>query len=315
MNLDEIGFYTLSDERARTASATSRLTRAELLLTSRCNFNCRYCRRVGGPDLSESEAFRAVSYFLGRDVFAVRFSGGEPTLISYLPALVEYARTKASRVAVSSNGTARRAVYDALLQAGVNDFSVSLDACCALNGDQISGVAGSWERVVETIRYLATRTYVTVGIVVNEDNIGTFQDTIRLGIDLGVSDVRVIPAAQFSCVLPPFEAETAMPILRYRLDRLREGASVRGLRAGDSKRCGLVLDDVAVCEGKHYPCIIALREGEPAIGDVGPAMWDERARWFVQTNVKRNPVCRENCLDVCAQYNRTWDTRNCKEDA
>jgi hypothetical protein len=37
MRLQDIGFYTLSDERAATASSTSRLSRAELILGETCN--------------------------------------------------------------------------------------------------------------------------------------------------------------------------------------------------------------------------------------------------------------------------------------
>jgi len=47
MDLKEIGFYTLSDDRAKQASETSPLQRCELILTARCNFRCPYCRHVG----------------------------------------------------------------------------------------------------------------------------------------------------------------------------------------------------------------------------------------------------------------------------
>ena len=44
MKLEDIGFYTLSDSRARNASENSPLWRCELLITSQCNFKCPYCR-------------------------------------------------------------------------------------------------------------------------------------------------------------------------------------------------------------------------------------------------------------------------------
>ena len=44
MRLEEIGFYTLSDERAKNVSSTSRMQRTEMLVTGRCNFSCPYCR-------------------------------------------------------------------------------------------------------------------------------------------------------------------------------------------------------------------------------------------------------------------------------
>lgn len=56
MALDHIGFYTLSDERARASSVSSPLVRCELILTGRCNFRCPYCRSVGGRDMNVRRA-------------------------------------------------------------------------------------------------------------------------------------------------------------------------------------------------------------------------------------------------------------------
>ena len=39
-----------------------------------------------------------------------------------------------------------------MVDCGVNDFSVSLDACCAEDGDHMAGgVKGSWDKVIENI--------------------------------------------------------------------------------------------------------------------------------------------------------------------
>ena len=44
--LEEIGFYTLSDERAKNTSSFSPLYRSEIIVTDICNFRCPYCRGV-----------------------------------------------------------------------------------------------------------------------------------------------------------------------------------------------------------------------------------------------------------------------------
>ena len=43
-NLKNIGFYTLSDERAANVSDTSQMKRCEMIITEYCNFKCPYCR-------------------------------------------------------------------------------------------------------------------------------------------------------------------------------------------------------------------------------------------------------------------------------
>jgi hypothetical protein len=46
MKLEDIGFYTLSDNRALNVSAWSPMMRCELVLTGRCNFRHPYCRSL-----------------------------------------------------------------------------------------------------------------------------------------------------------------------------------------------------------------------------------------------------------------------------
>ena len=46
MKLEQIGFYTLSEKRAKDSCVFSIMQRCELILTDRCNFNCPYCRGI-----------------------------------------------------------------------------------------------------------------------------------------------------------------------------------------------------------------------------------------------------------------------------
>ncbi len=312
MRLEDIGFYTLSDERAENASATTPLTRCELILTGRCNFRCLYCRQVGGMDLPPTQALATVHRWADQGLRNLRLSGGEPTLYRALGDLVRAARERGvRRVAVSTNGSAPMSLYRSLVAAGVNDVSVSLDACCAADGDRMAGgVRGSWERVVANIRELSALTYVTVGVVLTEDNAHRASRIVQLAADLGVADVRVIPAAQAAAALSEFEVGPSVlaryPILRYRVANLLSGDTVRGLRPRDADRCGLVVDDVAAMGGYHFPCVIYLREGGRPIGQIGPGDREARARWAAEHDVKADPICRANCLDVCRDYNRLF---------
>jgi MoaA/NifB/PqqE/SkfB family radical SAM enzyme len=310
--LAAIGFYTLTDTRARTATATSPLSRCELLLTSRCNFHCGYCRSVGGRDVTYAKAAATVRAWAADGLRAIRFSGGEPTLYRRLPDLVRLARSEGvARIAVSTNGSAPWARYDALLAAGVDDFSVSLDACCAADGDAIAGLPGSFDKVVANIGRLSAWTYTTVGVVLTPDNLDRAEQIIALAAELGVHDIRVIPAAQYGArlrdvVVDP-EVLDRYPVLAYRLRNLADGIPVRGLSAKDSPSCHLALDDMAVCDGRHYACIIHLREGGDPIGEVGPGVRVERAAWVSRHDPRADPICRANCLDVCAAYNRRYE--------
>jgi hypothetical protein len=212
------------------------------------------------------------------------------------------------RIAVSTNGSAPFSEYQNLIDCGVNDFSISLDACCASFGDVMSGVPGEWERVVENIKRISELTYVTVGVVLTEKTIDTAVDVIKFAHDLGVADIRIISAAQYNQVvrnvqnIPQYILDSH-PILRYRVGHFLEGRNVRGIQETDCHKCHIVKDDSAVAGSWHFPCVIYLREGGSPIGEVGPEMRQERMEWFHEHNSYLDPICRKNCLDVCIDYN------------
>jgi pyruvate-formate lyase-activating enzyme len=309
--LESIGFYTLSDERARNASATSRLMRCELVLTDACNFRCAYCR--GLPSGCEGNMPFGRSEFVVREwgrggLKSIRFSGGEPTLYRGLEKLVGIAKAVGvENIAVSTNGSSPWLVYERLLDAGVNDFSVSLDACCAAEGDRMAGgIGGAFDKVVANIQRLANACYTTVGVVLTDSNREHVAGIVALAEELGVNDIRVIPSAQTAKALDVgIENRRSLPILGYRMANVATGKPVRGLCASDSGKCSLALDDMAVCGDSHYPCIIYMRERGKPIGKIGPLeqMRAERAAWVDGHGSHVDPICAGNCLDVCVAYN------------
>ena len=319
MRLEDIGFYTLSDARARESSESSPLWRCEILLTDACNFRCPYCRGLG-DELRGTLLFGDVKYTLDRwfaeGLRNVRFSGGEPTLHRDLPRFIDMCRDAGvERIAVSTNGSASISLYELLASKGVNDFSISLDGCCASVGDKATGTRGAWDRTVRTIQEVSKMTYTTVGMVFTEDNVAQAMDAVMFARSLGVHDVRVIPSAQFNRALTqladlPPEVLDDYPILRYRIDRLKRGKHTRGIPDGNYDRCCLMLDDMAVAGKWHFPCIIYLREGGDPVGEVGPNMRHERAEFIRRHKPWENPICKEMCLDVCIDYNKKANPPN-----
>lgn len=283
----------------------SPLYRCELLLTDRCNFHCLYCRGLkNGGDLNFKDAKRILKYWISEGLRNIRFSGGEPTLYPYLFELVDMCKkAKVNHIAVSTNGSSSRNYYLELVKRGVNDISISLDACCSSTGDMMSGVNGFYDRIITNIGALSHLIYVTVGIVYNERNEKELHSIILLAHSLGVSDIRIIPSAQYNNSLnvkiDKFILESH-PILKYRLGNHR---LARGLSKGDSSKCKLVLDDMAVWNNYHYPCIIYLREGGNPIGVIGENTRKERFEWYKNHNSYEDKICLNNCLDVCREFN------------
>lgn len=315
-SLEKIGFYTLSDARVKQACNSSPLWRCEVLLTDACNFKCPYCRGIR-PDfkgtMSPFNALKLVDIWARDGLKNIRFSGGEPTVYLTLPELVSFAKTSGiERIAISTNGSASLEYYKDLIERGVNDMSISLDACCSSTGERMAGgVEGSWERVVSNIKALAPLCYITLGMVFDETTVDTVEDVVKFGSSLGVADIRVITAAQYNESMERLKEISPVilkkhPILTYRVENFKTGRNVRGITEYDNHKCALVLDDMAVVGDSHFPCIIYLREGGNPIGKVGPTMRVERERWFERHDSSLDPICSKNCLDVCVDYNNRY---------
>lgn len=333
--LENIGFYTLEDQRAANVSMQSPLWRCELILTDLCNFKCPYCRGIEAQharSLTWQEASFVVRMWASQGLKNIRFSGGEPTLwkgyndhgdgtssrksLRDLVALAKELGVK--NIAVSSNGSVANKVYRDLLDAGVTDFSISLDACTAPTGDKMAGnIPGAWQRVVDNIRDLAALTYVTVGVVFTPENEQEFLNIVKFASDyLNVADIRILTSAQWNSMLAKIKFDQSYldkhPIFRYRMTNFGNNRHVRGIKPDDCTQCPLMLDDMAILNGYHYPCIIYMREQGRPVGkinqDLAPAqamaqVREDRLAWVTHTNTHEDPICKKNCLDVCIDYN------------
>jgi len=173
----------------------------------------------------------------------------------------------------------------------------------------MSGVKNEWHRVVKNIRELSRHTYVTVGIVLSEENVSQTVKIICLAHELGVADIRFISAAQYNVLVdfikdvPDYILRSNHPILNYRIRNLLEGRNVRGIQEYDSHRCYLAIDDSVVCGGSHFPCVIYMREGGQPIGKVGKNNRAKRIAWSHTHDTHEDPICQKNCLDVCIDHN------------
>jgi len=310
--LDDIGFYTLSDKRAKNVSLISPLKRCELLLTDRCNLKCPYCRGMKKElqgDLSLEYSYYVLREWIEQGLESIRFSGGEPTLYPNLKELVMTCRAnEVKHIALSTNGTQSLEYYKELVDLGVNDFSISLDGgCCAVSNKMTGGIK-SFDKVSRNIKFLSWYSYVTVGVVFDEVNVSTALETIQYIDSLNPSDIRIISSAQYNKALDGVsnisnEILNRHPILKYRINNYKNGRNVRGIKPIDTNKCYLVQDDVAVAGKWHFPCIIYLREGGEPIGKMRRGFREQRLNWFEKHDTHKDNICKENCLDVCIDYN------------
>ena len=79
-----------------------------LHITECCNYHCKFCfakYRNMQKELAKSQWKRIINDLIRNGCQKVNFAGGEPTLIPFLPELIQYAKKKGLFVSIISNGT------------------------------------------------------------------------------------------------------------------------------------------------------------------------------------------------------------------
>jgi cyclic pyranopterin phosphate synthase len=106
-------------------------------VTDRCNFRCQYCMPADGLPwlergeiLSFEEIARLVALFAAMGVRDVRLTGGEPLVRRDFPLLVAMLAEidEVDEISVTTNGFLLERDAQALVQAGVDRFNVSIDS-------------------------------------------------------------------------------------------------------------------------------------------------------------------------------------------
>lgn len=312
-DLAKLNWSTLSDARAAASAPGVRIYRAALIVTGACNFECPYCNVLSGsraPTLRRDKTLALVDELLALGLKELRLSGGEPTLVPWLPDLVRRASDGGARVAVSSNGYSDLEVYGRLVDAGVAEFSVSLDSADPKVADEQSGGRlGVLERVSKTIAYLSSRSIpVYVGMTCGRGKTSAqIQSTVELARSLGVHEIKMMSLSQEGEIVDSGwvteELGDEFPLLKWRAENFKNGRDVRGLVDSDCRRCHVVLDDATVAGDFHYPCNVYFREKGAPIGKVGPDMLAERALWHESHDSLVDPICRRHCMDILREYN------------
>jgi cyclic pyranopterin phosphate synthase len=105
-------------------------------ITDRCNFRCTYCMPEEGMDwlprqeiLTFEEIERVARLCVERFGFTgIRLTGGEPTVRSHLPVLVEKLSRLGVDLAMTTNGATMALMANDLKRAGLKRINISLDS-------------------------------------------------------------------------------------------------------------------------------------------------------------------------------------------
>ncbi|MBX3293518.1 MAG: GTP 3',8-cyclase MoaA [Acidobacteria bacterium] len=131
-------------------------------LTDRCNFRCFYCLPHGEPAWAKKETLltfeeiaKLADIFVSLGIEKLRLTGGEPLIRRDVPVLVQKLaalKPQLAEIALTTNGFDFVRHADALMDAGLDRVTFSLDSVRRDRFEEITGV-DALERVVESIKY------------------------------------------------------------------------------------------------------------------------------------------------------------------
>jgi len=322
-------------------TAQTPLHRLTIFLTYRCNLDCPYCKTIARSEaelrarpqkrltwtLAQFEAL--LDAHQGTPLRHLHFTGGEATLLPELAAMIRLAKARGvERLSVTTNGTLPPRRYLALIDAGLDDVRVSMDAADPGLGAAMTGRPHAWSRAIETLAMLGSakregRTFfLIVNTVISAANRVQVPELVAFLLSHGPDDLKLITdvdardvlgtfpeasdvAARLTAVLAPLPAESLL--LRRKLKTVFAHDAIGLERThGDDWRCFVPLTERTVDGSHYYPCSVYLREGGTPLGPLTDAQDVQRAtsaRFVREGACLSDPICRRYCLHCTRAYN------------
>jgi MoaA/NifB/PqqE/SkfB family radical SAM enzyme len=277
----------------------------ELTMHFKCNLKCEHCMIEGTMDWLKPESMEQFESILAQNAQQGRWkgiilTGSEVTLRSDLPALARAARASAfTHVRIQTHGMrlADPAYCRELVEAGIDEYFVSVTAADAPSHDAITGVPGSFERTLRGLENLEA--YADVATLTN--TVVTRRSYRQLPeVVERLSHLRRLAQMDFWNYWPMKETDDkdlivphleALPYLREAIARAR--TYERAVEVKNFPEC-LLGDDAE-----------ALNNDQPKLV-IDPEFWPEFMRNGFHQCVHRDYCGARRCLGLNTAYIRKY---------
>lgn len=271
----------------------------------RCNLRCVHCMIEGTMDRLRPEPAARFDALLERQRETrgwkgLILTGSEITLRADLPKLARRARAagfERVRIQTHGMGLAKPEFLDGLIEAGVNEYFVSVTAADAQTHDAITLARGSFERTLEGLALLDARSgvHVSTNTVVTTRSYAQLPDVVAR-----LAHLRNLARMEFWVFLPMREddpKDLIAPVGEI-LPYLRRAVA-------DARALGR---DVEI---KNFPPCLLGQDGDLVVNDqpelfIDPAFWPEFMRNGFHQCVHRDRCGATDCLGLSTAYIRKF---------
>lgn len=276
-----------------------------LTMEFRCNLRCVHCMIEKTMDRLVPESRDRFAELLAHNRRTGQWrglilTGSEITLLKDLPDLARQARASGFRhvrIQTHGMGLAQRAYTDSLVAAGIDEYFVSVTAPDAPSHDAITGVPGSFDRMMAGLDDLDTRD----GVAILSNTVVTARSFRRLPeVVARLAHLGRLTQMEFWVYFPMRESDDKDLVASHReiLPYLRRAVA-------DARALGRAV------EVKNFPeCLMggdrdALVNGQPQLF-TDPAFWAEFARNGFYQCVYRDACASTECLGLNTAYVRKF---------
>ena len=159
--------------------------RMDLALTYRCNNDCSHCYNARPRDFGEistSQWIQIIDKLWEIGIPHLVFTGGEPTLRSDLPELIQHAEQNGQITGINTNGRrlSDQSYVKTLIDAGLDHIQITLESHIPEIHDRMVRNKGSWSQTIRGIQnVLDTRLYVMTNTTLLNDNVPYLEETLE----------------------------------------------------------------------------------------------------------------------------------------
>ncbi len=204
--------------------------RMDLALTYRCNNDCAHCynaRERTFPSMTVDEWKKVIDTTWDLGIPHIVFTGGEPTLLDYLPELIAYAEANGQITGLNTNARrlADKNYLDKLVSAGLDHVQITVESDDADIHDAMVGTKGAHKQTIQGLKnVLESPLYVMTNTTMLQDNVHTIPATLEFLAEIGVPTVglnALIYSGRGENVgtgLPESELEPLLEIAKLKTD-------------------------------------------------------------------------------------------------
>lgn len=148
--------------------------------TENCNagcFMCDFANNNKGHQLSIEEFKNLIDIMKKGEYKVVKFTGGEPLLNNNLKYFISLCKENGYASSVITNGYILKEKYKELIDAGLNHITISLDSNKAEIHDDIRGLKGLFDKIIESIKLIKA---YNPAVVIRINTIGSWLNIFDL---------------------------------------------------------------------------------------------------------------------------------------